>query len=309
MEMLLDSVLIEQHPEALPRFYDAMDSIDPYKVQAAVNQCARQPTERLALLIPRFNAERFLFDYATLRRPRVPAQSGAQASEADAAGRLSNHRDFRRPDRRSRPPQRPSPAGPVLRRRSDHWIGVRRFRMMPDPQPICIGNSARTVLTGYARHEIRHEPAALDRPPSTIRSRRCSRRSRAGATTASSCRSSTSTRPELRGRRQAARRRWASSATAVTICTDDDNPISPDADDPQGRARPAQEGHRHVRRRRRDAPLRADPLGPRRLHRPGPDGRRMEMGQGDRSPRRPSTPSRTTSRSSSSTSTASSATS
>jgi hypothetical protein len=65
MEMLLDSVLIEQHPEALPRFYEAMDSVDPYKIQAAVNQCARQPTERLALLIPRFNAERFLYDYIT----------------------------------------------------------------------------------------------------------------------------------------------------------------------------------------------------------------------------------------------------
>jgi hypothetical protein len=65
MEMLLDSVLIEQHPEALPQFYEAMNSIDPFKVQAAVNQCARQPTERLAHLIPRFNAERFLFDYTT----------------------------------------------------------------------------------------------------------------------------------------------------------------------------------------------------------------------------------------------------
>jgi hypothetical protein len=65
MEMLLDSVLIEQHPDALPRFYEAMHAIDPFKVQAAVNQCARQPTERLALLIPRFNAERFLYDYST----------------------------------------------------------------------------------------------------------------------------------------------------------------------------------------------------------------------------------------------------
>ena len=65
MEMLLDSVLIERHPEALPRFYEAMDSIDPFLVQTAVNNCARQPTERLAHLIPRFNDERFLFDYRT----------------------------------------------------------------------------------------------------------------------------------------------------------------------------------------------------------------------------------------------------
>lgn len=65
MEMLLDSVLMEQHPDALPRFYVAMESVDPFKVQAAVNLCARQPTERLAALIPRFNEERFLEDYAT----------------------------------------------------------------------------------------------------------------------------------------------------------------------------------------------------------------------------------------------------
>jgi hypothetical protein len=65
MEMLLDSVLMQRYPDALPRFYDAMESIDPFKVQTAVNQCARQPTERLALLIPRFNEERFLEDYAT----------------------------------------------------------------------------------------------------------------------------------------------------------------------------------------------------------------------------------------------------
>jgi hypothetical protein len=42
-----------------------MDSFDQYKFHAAVNQCARQPSERLALLIPRFNAERFLYDYVT----------------------------------------------------------------------------------------------------------------------------------------------------------------------------------------------------------------------------------------------------
>ncbi len=65
MEMLLDSVLMEQHPDSVDRFYEALRAIDPRRVEAAVNQCARQPTERLALLIPRFIAERFLDDYAT----------------------------------------------------------------------------------------------------------------------------------------------------------------------------------------------------------------------------------------------------
>jgi hypothetical protein len=65
MEMLLDSVLIERHPDALPKFYAAMEVVDPDRIQSAVNQCARQPTERLALLIPRFISERFLFDYVT----------------------------------------------------------------------------------------------------------------------------------------------------------------------------------------------------------------------------------------------------
>ncbi len=97
MEMLLDSVLIKQHPEALPRFYEAMSAVDPFKVQAAVNQCARQPTERLAQLIPRFNAERFLFDYRTpeglayrlnqvLRRVKLTPLD-AMAVRAIAAGR------------------------------------------------------------------------------------------------------------------------------------------------------------------------------------------------------------------------------
>jgi len=65
MEMLLDSVLIERNPDALDRFYAAMEQVDPQRIQAAVNQCARQPTERLAPLLPQFNAERFLFDYAS----------------------------------------------------------------------------------------------------------------------------------------------------------------------------------------------------------------------------------------------------
>lgn len=62
-ELLIDSHLIEQHPREIERYYDALREIDPQIVQQAVNLMAKQQTERLAPLIPRFIDERFLIDY------------------------------------------------------------------------------------------------------------------------------------------------------------------------------------------------------------------------------------------------------
>jgi hypothetical protein len=67
MEMLLDAVLIDRHPRLLDDYYGALALVDPSRIQNAVNQCARQPTDRLATLIPRFIEERFLDDYQTDR--------------------------------------------------------------------------------------------------------------------------------------------------------------------------------------------------------------------------------------------------
>jgi hypothetical protein len=62
-ELILDGVLIEQNPEQLDAYYDAIDQLDGVQVQHAVNQMARGETLRLADLIPRFHTEQFLRDY------------------------------------------------------------------------------------------------------------------------------------------------------------------------------------------------------------------------------------------------------
>lgn len=62
-ELLIDAELIQQHPGQIERYYEVLREVDPRLVQEAVNMMAKQPTERLAPLIPRFIEERFLPDY------------------------------------------------------------------------------------------------------------------------------------------------------------------------------------------------------------------------------------------------------
>jgi hypothetical protein len=64
VELLLDAQLIRQDPRRLADYYQALGQIDPAAVGAAVNRLANRPTDCLAPLIPRFLAERFLYDYA-----------------------------------------------------------------------------------------------------------------------------------------------------------------------------------------------------------------------------------------------------
>lgn len=68
-EMLLDAVLIAEHPEEIDRYYDVLAEVNAADVQAVVNRCARGTTERLVTLIRLFLAERFLYDY--LETPRL----------------------------------------------------------------------------------------------------------------------------------------------------------------------------------------------------------------------------------------------
>lgn len=63
VELLLDAVLIEDVPERLDAYYNALSQLDPEQVQAAANRLLPRPVERLSLLVPRFIAERFLADY------------------------------------------------------------------------------------------------------------------------------------------------------------------------------------------------------------------------------------------------------
>lgn len=62
-ELLIDSQLIEKHPDAIERYYEVLQEVEPLLIQQSVNVMAKQPTDRLAPLIPRFIDERFLVDY------------------------------------------------------------------------------------------------------------------------------------------------------------------------------------------------------------------------------------------------------
>ena len=65
-ELVLDRVLILEDPYRLDRYYDVLQQVDSCEVQAAVNRMARGgTTNKLATLIERFCAVRFLEDYRT----------------------------------------------------------------------------------------------------------------------------------------------------------------------------------------------------------------------------------------------------
>ncbi len=63
VELLLDSYLHQRFPGRLDRYYQAIRSLNPLVVQAAVNRITGKPTDRLAGLIGRFAETGFLYDY------------------------------------------------------------------------------------------------------------------------------------------------------------------------------------------------------------------------------------------------------
>lgn len=63
VEILLDAILIREEPERLDEYHDTLNRVDPEIVQEAVNLIAIESTDQLAAMIPRFNTERFLYDY------------------------------------------------------------------------------------------------------------------------------------------------------------------------------------------------------------------------------------------------------
>jgi hypothetical protein len=64
VEILLDAVLIEEAPDELARYYEILDGLDAPLLAGIINRMASQPSALLAPFIPRFSAERFLYDYA-----------------------------------------------------------------------------------------------------------------------------------------------------------------------------------------------------------------------------------------------------
>jgi hypothetical protein len=63
VEILLDAALIAQDVTRLDRYYQAMESVDPAVVSRAVHRMTTGPVPMLEEMIPRFCAERFLYDY------------------------------------------------------------------------------------------------------------------------------------------------------------------------------------------------------------------------------------------------------
>jgi hypothetical protein len=63
VEILLDAVLIDQNPGRLDDYYATLARVDPQVVADAVNRMATRSSGLLSVFIPRFLAERFLYDY------------------------------------------------------------------------------------------------------------------------------------------------------------------------------------------------------------------------------------------------------
>jgi hypothetical protein len=91
VELLLDATLVEEDPQRLDAYYAALAALDPAATQSAVNAIATKTTDRLAVLLPRFLAERFLYDYlddgkllsrlnAVMRRVGLPQLPGEVAA-------------------------------------------------------------------------------------------------------------------------------------------------------------------------------------------------------------------------------------
>ncbi len=63
VELLLDRVITEDHPRRLDDYYAALAFLDPALTESTISRLATQPVPQVAALIPRFIAERFLYDY------------------------------------------------------------------------------------------------------------------------------------------------------------------------------------------------------------------------------------------------------
>lgn len=103
VELLLDATLIEDDLPLLDEYYRVMDELDPWVIAAAVNRMTTEPTGMLAFFIPRFSAERFLYDYLqdakllyrlnnVMRRVRLPALPDAVAEFFPEARRVVRDR-------------------------------------------------------------------------------------------------------------------------------------------------------------------------------------------------------------------------
>lgn len=64
VELLIDADLIAEDRRRVDAYYAALSQLSAELIESTVNRIAVRPTDRLAVLLPRFIAERFLYDYA-----------------------------------------------------------------------------------------------------------------------------------------------------------------------------------------------------------------------------------------------------
>ena len=63
IELILDALLISQHPGQLDVYYQKMEQVDSALIQTVINRVARTPTYDFVRFFEAFCKERFLFDY------------------------------------------------------------------------------------------------------------------------------------------------------------------------------------------------------------------------------------------------------
>ncbi len=99
IELLLDSVIAEEHPSVLENYYRALGDVSPLQIEQLVNRIASRSTDQLAAFIQKFTAARILYDYAdderllhrlnqVLRRVTLPPLEDACVSVLRDARRL-----------------------------------------------------------------------------------------------------------------------------------------------------------------------------------------------------------------------------
>jgi hypothetical protein len=67
-EMLIDAVLIEENPDRLDDYYEALAAVEPQTIESAVNRISTVPTDCLANFVYLFRHARILGDYRDSRR-------------------------------------------------------------------------------------------------------------------------------------------------------------------------------------------------------------------------------------------------
>jgi hypothetical protein len=67
-EILLDGLLVVENPTTLDAYYAALETLDPLRIEQAVNRMSRHSTDQLSPFFPLFLRERFLADYSDPRR-------------------------------------------------------------------------------------------------------------------------------------------------------------------------------------------------------------------------------------------------